>query len=318
MSQVAIRNYRGGDEEAIVACWNRSCPKDGIDLSVWVRRVLCDANFDPEGLWVAEDDGRIVGFVYAVVRRVPMMGTDLEPANGWITAFGVDPDYRRRGIGSALFERALDFLRARGRRTVSFSDYAPNYFLPGLDRNTYPEGSAFLTALGFKVAYSCVAMDKNLVLFSVPDDVRAVQQEREREGYRFTFLSPARLAETIRFAHEAFHADWARAVREAVAAGVPYDQFLIAVNPADRVVGFAMFGGYDGIQERFGPFGVAESERGRGIGKVLLYLSLERMRSKGLHGCWFLWTGERSPAGHLYKRAGFTVSRTFDIMRLSL
>ncbi len=318
MADLVIRTYRGGDEPEIVACWNRACPKETISLDVFIKRVLCDANFAPEGLFIAEKGGVLVGFVLTVVRRVPMMGTDLEPDRGWITAFAVDPDHQGQGVGRALFRAALSYLKDQGRTVVSFSDYAPGYFVPGLDRDTYSRAAAFLEALGFERAYTCAAMDKNLVLYEIPADVRETQRQREAEGYKFEYLTPARVAETITFATEAFHADWGRAVREGVAAGLPFDQFLLAIDPNDAVVGFAMFGGYDGIPERFGPFGVADSQRGKGLGKVLLYLTLDVMRSKGLHNAWFLWTGEQSPAGHLYLRAGFHVTRRFDIMRKKL
>lgn len=318
MEDLIIRTYRGGDEASIVACWNRACPRETISEAVFVKRVLCDANFASEGLFVAERNGVVIGFVLTIMRRVPMLGTDLEPHNGWITAFAVDPDYHGHGVGQALFRSALAYLRENGRRVVSFSDYAPNYFVPGLDRATYPRAAAFLAAQGFEKLYTCAAMDMNLVLFEIPDDVRATKEQREAEGYIFEHLTPARVAETIAFATDAFHADWGRAVREGVAAGVSYDQFLLAINPEGSVVGFAMFGGYDGIPERFGPFGVADSERGKGLGKVLLYLTLDVMRQKGLHNSWFLWTGEQSPAGHLYRRAGFHVTRHFDIMRKRL
>ena len=66
-----------------------------------------------------------------------------------------------------------------------------------------------------------------------------------------------------------------------------------------------------------GPFGVAESERGRGIGAVLLFRTLEIMRRKGHHNAWFLWTGLEEPAGYLYTRVGFHVSRQFAVMRAS-
>jgi len=51
------------------------------------------------------------------------------------------------------------------------------------------------------------------------------------------------------------------------------------------------------------------------LGKILLYRCLEQMRSQGMHGAWFLWTGLEEPAGHLYTRVGFHVSRTFAVMR---
>ena len=53
---------------------------------------------------------------------------------------------------------------------------------------------------------------------------------------------------------------------------------LIALE-ADRVIGFAC---YDAIQlDYFGPTGVAESCRGRGIGKALLLATLEAQRNQG-------------------------------------
>ncbi len=316
MAVASIRPYRGGDEEAIVACWNRSMPKDTIALKVFIDKVLCDPNFDPEGCLVAVDpQGAVCGFLLALVRRLPLAGTDLEPEDGWITTFAVDPAYRRQGVGRALMAAAEAFFRARGRRRISFSPYAPNYFLPGIDPDTYPEGAAFLRACGFQRLYSPVAMDKNIVRFEIPEDVRQTQQARLAEGYQFIPLTPAYVVETIRFAHEKFNPDWGRAVREAILRGLPFDQFLLALSPEGRVVGFCLYGGYDGIPERFGPFGVDESQRGKGLGKVLLYLCLDQMRAKGLHNAWFLWTGETSPAGQLYKRCGFTITRRFDVMR---
>ncbi|MFE0376996.1 GNAT family N-acetyltransferase [Streptomyces inhibens] len=76
-----------------------------------------------------------------------------------------------------------------------------------------------------------------------------------------------------------------------------------------------MHGAYDGTAERFGPFGVRKELRGAGLGKVLLHLTLERMRALGVHGAWFLWTGEQSPAGRLYRGSGFTTTRRFTVLR---
>ncbi len=82
-----------------------------------------------------------------------------------------------------------------------------------------------------------------------------------------------------------------------------------------RIVGFALYGAYRGVGERFGPFGVDPELQGTGLGKILLHLTMTRMRAEGLHSSWFLWTGEQSPAGHLYAKAGYTVTRRFHVMR---
>lgn len=317
-SEVRLRSYAGGDERGIVKAWNRAMPQDPIDLNRWMKRVLCDTNFDPKGLAVASVAGEIVGFCLALCRRIPLFGDDLETERGWITAFGVVPEWRKRGIGSALLEAGERFVEAQGRKELLVSPYAPNYFWPGVDPQAYPEAVALLERRGYETLYSPVAMDKNLVGFSVPQEVEALQAARVREGYRFGPLTPERLYDVVAFADEAFNPDWGRAIREAVQKDVPLDHCWIALNGEGRVVGFALFGGYDGILERFGPFGVDPSERGKGLGKILLYRSLEAMRAKGAHGAWFLWTGEATAAGQLYLKAGFEITRSFKVMRRRL
>ncbi|MGI6610013.1 MAG: GNAT family N-acetyltransferase [Limnochordia bacterium] len=210
-TSIRIRGYQGGDEKSLIACWNASLPYDTINEQVFVRKVLCDSNFDPEGLVVAEGPHtEIVGFVLALVRRTPLFGSDLEPSDGWITAFAVSPAWRRQGIGRALFAAADRFLRARGRKCVSFAPYAPHYFVPGIDAQHYPEGAALLSAMGFGNLYPCVSMDISLPLFVIPTDVQATVWQRQQEGYRFEPLSLPYVLKTIDLAHSHFHADWGR------------------------------------------------------------------------------------------------------------
>jgi GNAT superfamily N-acetyltransferase len=108
-----------------------------------------------------------------------------------------------------------------------------------------------------------------------------------------------------------FPGDWQRYIRETmskIALGqYSKDQIWTALD-GERVLGFAQHEG-----ERFGPFGVAASERGRGIGAVLLFKCLHTMRDKGLHNAWFLWTDDKT--ARLYAAAGFAETRRYAVMR---
>lgn len=312
-----IRPYRPGDEKAIVAAWRESMPRDPITPERFRKKVLLDANFDPEGAIVATDgSGHVVGFMLALVRRLPLYGDDLEPDNAWITVFFVHPDHRRRGIASRMMRAAKAFVTQKGRKHLFFASYAPNYFLPGIDEAAYPEGYRFLLKEGFVKLYSPVAMDRSLVGFEVPGDVRALIRAREAEGYAFSRAEDRHLYPLMTFANTVFNPDWGRSIREGILQGLPLDQIWVAEYEG-RIVGFSMHGGYEGIPERFGPFGVDPMFQGKGLGKILLYLCLEGMCAKGLHGAWFLWTGEESAAGHLYRQAGFVITRKFHVMRHS-
>lgn len=305
---VTLRPFLSGDEISLVDAWNRSMPADPTS-SGWFRDcVLLDPNFDPEGLRVAVEGGEVVGCAYAVRRLTPLApGTDLEPDLGWIPFFFVVPEHRGGGLGRRLMAEALAFLHGTGRTKVDFSSYTPNYVLPGADPERYPDGHRLLEELGFRTLYSPVAMDRTLVGYQTPDEVHALR--RERDEYEFRSPTAGELPELIRFAADAFNPDWGEAIRQ------HRDPERIIIAKKEHIVGFALYAAYRGIPERFGPFGVDPGQRGTGLGKILLHLTMTRMRAEGLHSSWFLWTGETSPAGHLYSKAGYETTRRFHVMR---
>ncbi|SMC04455.1 Acetyltransferase (GNAT) domain-containing protein [Sulfobacillus thermosulfidooxidans DSM 9293] len=306
-----IRCYRPGDEALLVDVWNQTLPQDGITLKRFTQKVLLDPNFRPQGLWVAEHDGELVGWILAVIDHQDT--SHQSDDQGWITTFGVAPPYQKLGIAHQLWEHAEQYFLSHHRHKVMFAAYAPNYFLPGLDANRYPRAYDWLLHHGFSVLYSPVAMDKNLVDFCVPEDVRLKQQELEQQGCVVHPLKSSQIWPLLSFLHQEFDRDWERAVRTALLGSLSLSQIWVVAQD-DQIVGFAMYGGYEDIAERFGPFGVAKALRGHYLGKVLLYRTLEAMQRQGLHSAWFLWTGEREPAGHLYLRTGFAVTRRFHVM----
>ncbi|GAA0911235.1 GNAT family N-acetyltransferase [Nonomuraea longicatena] len=309
---VTVRAFASGDEELLLEVWNASLPGDPTTMA-WVRDcVLLDPNFDPEGLRVAVADGRVVGCAYAVRRLMPLApGTGLDPETGWIPFFFVAPEHRGGGLGRRLLTEALDFLRGHGRTRIDFGSYTPHYVWPGVDAALYPDGFGLLRDLGFRPVDTPVAMDRTLVGYMMPPEVRDLLAKRESDGYVFGRPAVGDLPELIRFAAERFNPDWGEAIR----AHRDPERMVLARSPEGRLAGFALYAAYRGIAERFGPFGVDERERGTGLGKVILHLAMTRMRAEGLHSSWFLWTGECSPAGNLYTRAGYHVTRRFHMMR---
>ena len=68
MTSLAYRAYRPGDEDAITTLWNACLPGDPM-TRLRFRNLVLDPNFDPQGLRIAEQEGCIVGVLYAVRRR---------------------------------------------------------------------------------------------------------------------------------------------------------------------------------------------------------------------------------------------------------
>ncbi|HYA22382.1 MAG TPA: GNAT family N-acetyltransferase [Thermoproteota archaeon] len=73
----------------------------------WGFEVSETFKFDPPRLWIAEKDGKTLGFsVYGA----------LEPH--WFGPIGVDPDSRKHGLGSVLLFKALASMREEGQRVA--------------------------------------------------------------------------------------------------------------------------------------------------------------------------------------------------------
>jgi mycothiol synthase len=287
---------------------------DRINESVFRTRVLLDANFNPEELLVAEAEGKLHGFVLSIVRQVPLFLQGLEGEIGWITAFGVHPRHRRQGIGRQLFDATLTRLSSLGRQRVLISPYTPNYFIPGVDVDAYPDALAFLQAAGWQVTSRPISMRAELTGFQIPHEILDLERQRAQEGTLVRPVQPADLPELMPFIVKHFGWDWFRFAQEYLLElfGPGSDEicFLVATQH-DRIVGYCQQ-----RRERFGPFGVAEEMRNKGIGRLLLFRCLATMLTKGFHCAWFLWTG--TDAARLYSLAGFRQVRQFAVMKREL
>ncbi len=93
----------------------------------WVRLL----EYEPEGCFAAEVDGRLVGTV-----TTTCYGSEL----AWIGMMLVDPDFRRRGIATSLMNRSLEYLTHRGIRCIKL--------------DATPEGSHVYERLGFRTEWT--------------------------------------------------------------------------------------------------------------------------------------------------------------------
>ncbi|GBC86048.1 Mycothiol acetyltransferase [bacterium HR12] len=72
-------------------------------------------NAGPYRTWVAEEDGRVVGFAVTG----PSQDADADERTGELYAVYLDPDRYGRGIGKLLCDHALADLRERGFRAAT-------------------------------------------------------------------------------------------------------------------------------------------------------------------------------------------------------
>lgn len=102
-----IRYYRPEDDAALMAL-ERLCPRGLPEPFIHYRRRFIDraALFTDHQLFVAEDDGHIVGVGAVSVKRTHVGGRPV--SLGYVFDVRTNPTLRRRGIGQAIVE-AIDY-----------------------------------------------------------------------------------------------------------------------------------------------------------------------------------------------------------------
>ena len=128
-----IRGYRESDREKIKAITVICFDGVSIDQNIegvygliggrgWQFRkaghIDADVAGEPGGIFVYEVEGETVGYVTA--------RSDRETKVGRIPNLSVLPDYQRRGIGRALIEKAIDYLRTAGMEFVRIETLEQN------------------------------------------------------------------------------------------------------------------------------------------------------------------------------------------------
>jgi len=108
-----IRGLKKEDFEALVEIDEKVLGENRRDY--WKRKLESTHNKSAEVSLVAEIEGRMVGFVLGDVSGWEFGVPD---TIGWIDTVGIDPDYQKKGVASALANELIKNLKALGVKTI--------------------------------------------------------------------------------------------------------------------------------------------------------------------------------------------------------
>lgn len=289
----------------------RSLTADLVTEDRFLRQVQLDPNFRKEGCHFAFIDEEPVGCCISVARRVPVEGQIIDQDRGYLWVMGVLPEFEGKGIGSELLRRAEEYLRSAGKKVCMASCYSPGYFWPGVDVKAYSRGLSFLLNRGYEEVYRPISCQTCLLNLAKPSWVNDFEVKAEALGIQFSHDPRFYTSQTLRFARTEFGPDWAKFFRDSVLRQLDGDLrtgTVVAVQGGE-VLGFAHFDG-----ERFGPIGIGQHSRGKGLGQILMWKALERQRAAGFENSWFMWSDDKT-LDRLYRHAGFEIVRRFALLR---
>jgi len=301
-----IRKFvQGSDENAWVSVWNRAFAESDEFRSLSVQDMLMNEknpSFDATGMFIAELDGEPVGIVTARVDKMR------QERKGFVRALGVVPERRRRGIGRALAEKAVESLRERGMQTVETE--------AEMDK---PEGVRLWESMGFERVRISSLMKMSIQ--NIPSDIgenrdaqlRRVQKDSVEDLKLLTWLTNETFKE---------HYNWRPLTIEEMRYFMDEEprfkeQEHLFIVFEGKPVGFVDVGIDQGYNKERGTrlgwihsIGVLKQNRLKGVGTRLMIEGIKLLKASGMTEA-MLGVDDQNPTNaiKLYEKLGFKVVR---------
>ncbi|MGH2464732.1 MAG: GNAT family N-acetyltransferase [Candidatus Limnocylindrales bacterium] len=293
MTDVRFGPYSPAAAPHVTALWAAAAGST-FPLREPVLRQCLEANpsAEPDDAVLAWEGERLVGFGYAGLHRM----TDPETAGfvtrGQLQAVVVVPDRRRRGIGRRIAVTLGERIRARGVATVEAGG-GMFYLWAGLPEEL-PGAVEFGRAIGFDLGGPSWDLRGDVT------DLRIDPATRATLATAGATVGPASSADRpglLAFLFAEFGGEWWHETRWFLDQGGDPAELLLLRDEQARIIGLARIHGpatrpigppHFWAARRppesggLGPIGVAAALRGRGLGRALLVVALDRLRQAGL------------------------------------
>jgi len=221
---------------------------------------------------------------------------------GFIKLLAVDPQHRRRGLGSALLAALEQRLSALGARHLRIAEAAPNYLTPGVDLR-YQAAHEFFTARGYRP--TAEACNMRVELSGRDFDTQREERELADHGVVVRRATPADRA-ALQPVMQHFGGTWAQEVQ--VSLEQQPAMLHLALRAGD-IVAFSACESNNLGTGWFGPMGTLPEARSLGIGRVLLCRCLADLQARGHTSAIIPWV---APSGFYTQHVGAVIDRRFQ------
>ena len=314
-----IRSFRNADPPALAEIWNRAVAARGFARPLTAYEfddaVIGRIDFDPRGLAVAEQDGRIVGFAHAGFGPHDPDGRPgvLSYELGTIAMLAVDPLCLDPEVEQALIAISSNYLRKHGAKVLYAGGQLPlNPYYWGIYGGSEWAGipssharfEASVRSAGFEPVATATLFEAHLALPEIRDPRCAI---------------PRRLSK-LEITEDAAPRDWWRALALGRYKLNLYrllrkdDESLVASAYTWEMEGFPQLDG----RPRIGliDMEVEADQRRKGFGRLLVTEILRYARQQSIGVVAVQTRAANIAAISLYQSVGFEPSGTSTLFRL--
>jgi len=272
-------------EKEIISVLNRGLERDFIRPYTYQRVVKDDPNTDSNFILLAIEGDELIGVLIGVRRiKAPSEVIEKQKEMAWIKAIAIPPEKRDKTVFNVLYTHFEELVREDGRRLIRFGDFASWYFFPGIDV-LYDYYLKNLMNFGFKKVGEVVNYELDLRRFYIPARIMRRENELVNNGFLFRKARSQEKRELVGWIRDTFSPFWAYEV--SCCFGEDSTSVWLAEHEG-AIVGFAAYSSLE--PDWFGPIGVDQKVRRKGIGTVLLYKAINSLRLNGHRLITIPWT----------------------------
>ncbi len=264
--------YRGINFKDVHMLWNDSLGKSWpINKTQLEKRVSQGINF------VVEEQENLIGFI------------NCQYANkeGQITLIMIKTSHQRKGIGTLLLNKAVEFLRKEGAAKIFIGSGAGSYFWPGVPKELV-NAITFFKKNEFRAIETNFDMVRNLEYYQIPVEIQEYIKE-----LNLKFDSPTETTKNdlIKFEKLNFP-EWVEYFRIAT------PRNILVAKIDNTIVGTCILSNQKEFTwpellnstGGFGVLGVSEAYRNKGIGLSLAATATQVLKERGNSNSFLGWT----------------------------
>lgn len=265
--------------------------------------------------FVARENGQVVGFV------ATQQSLAWDQTTGHLLALLVAPTRQRQGLGSALHDTALQYLREAGVHLLQLGGLSPRFWC-GVPGNLTPAPD-FFKSHGWDFAEMVYDLLQDLRQYTTPP---SVYQRMDTQHITLAAAHPGDIPEVLAFEQREFP-HWQMHFEHSAQLGDAQD-VVIARDAGGQIVGTLLtFTSHSHAKRTdliwqellgqdagaLGAVGVAPSAQGRGIGIALVARASDLLKERGASKCvidWVVLTDFYAKLGYAKWRSYHTSRRT--------
>ncbi len=292
----------------------RNCPVSTQSIK---KYTFESTHFDPAGCFAARVNNQLVGFVFATKTQIPETGSDKMP--GCIPVIMVHPKHQKKGIGKRLLKTAIAYLKAKKATKIvpGYPTYIRSTILSFTGVNAqWKQAFWFFRHYGFKVTGVLDSAKVSLRNFTIPKYIIECERKAAEQKIKMATLTKQNLSRFLDFLKVAFTPSWHRQFARRLAKDEVILDNVLILKMTKEIIGFA--GPFDIAESGIGALGIGiglrKEFRGKGLGSIILFNSLESIKNKGGRECYIFGVGPK----RFYENAGFEMAELWILMEKNL